>query len=281
MYDPIEITRLLAFGTSNPSPDDYNAHIRPAGATPASITYNMLDYMTDGGGRFALPSLFGAVEKFFDSSIVIPDKDYTSTEITNLLGFTNDDLTTGISQYGTGITDADHVERSYIFGTTNFRLNISNAIFKVRNGVKTIENMEVRAFDDNFDFDGGNPLANLVNGLFLEPTFDPYGLGRGAVEINFTGLGKQYAVYEQADFYLDDFNERIISDTSKPVDRAAKDAIGIAALSVSGGIPYFLNIGNDPFLSFKRNDFKVIYGTPGDDALNPLDAELSFDIYFE
>ena len=42
-----------------------------------------------------------------------------------------------------------------------------------------------------------------------------------------------------------------------------------------------MDIGNDPFLSFKRNDFKVIYGTPGNDALNPLDAELSFDIYFE
>ena len=24
MYDPIEITRLLVFGTNNPSPDDYS-----------------------------------------------------------------------------------------------------------------------------------------------------------------------------------------------------------------------------------------------------------------
>ncbi|MDJ0900225.1 MAG: Ig-like domain-containing protein [Xenococcus sp. MO_188.B8] len=281
MYDPIEITRLLVFGTSNPSPDDYNAHIRPAGATPASITYNMLDYMTNGGGRFAYPSLFGAVEKFFDSSIVIPDKDYTPTEITNLLGLSNDDLTIGISQYGTGIAFADHVERSYIFGTTNFRLDISNATFKVSNGIRTIENMEVRAFDDNFDFNGGNQLANLVNSLLLEPTFDPYGLGRGAVEINFTGSGKQYAVYDQANFDIDTFNELIVSDTSEPIERAAKDAAGIAALSVTGGIPYFSNITDDPFLSFKRGDFKVIYGTPGNDNLNPLDAELSFDIYFE
>ena len=27
MYDPIKITRLLAFGTSNPSPDDYNKFV--------------------------------------------------------------------------------------------------------------------------------------------------------------------------------------------------------------------------------------------------------------
>lgn len=49
MYDPIEITKLLVFGTANPSSDDYNQHIRPTDATPASITYNMLEYMTTGG----------------------------------------------------------------------------------------------------------------------------------------------------------------------------------------------------------------------------------------
>jgi hypothetical protein len=48
--DEIEITKLLVFGTNNPSSEDYNEHIRPKTAAPASITYSMSDYMTHGGG---------------------------------------------------------------------------------------------------------------------------------------------------------------------------------------------------------------------------------------
>jgi hypothetical protein len=100
MYDPVEITKLFVFGTNSPSPDDYNQHIRPTGATPASITYSMSNYMTGGGGRFAYPSLFGVVEKFFTTAI--PDGTYTIATLP-LPGLSEGDLTVGISQYGTGI----------------------------------------------------------------------------------------------------------------------------------------------------------------------------------
>jgi hypothetical protein len=69
VYDPIEITRLFVFGTNDPSIADYNDHIRPSEEPPASISYNMSDYLTSGGGRYAYPSLFGAVRKFFGATI--------------------------------------------------------------------------------------------------------------------------------------------------------------------------------------------------------------------
>jgi Mg-chelatase subunit ChlD len=273
MYDPVEITKLFVFGTNSPSPDDYNQHIRPTGATPASITYNMSNYMTGGGGRFAYPSLFGAVEKFFTTAIA--DGTYTYSQIATLLGLSASDLTFGISQYGTGIGSADHAERSYIFGSTQFRLDTSGTTFEVVGGVKTIKNMEVRVFDDNFDFTAGNPLAQLINDLLLEPTLDPYGLGRGPVDVLFSGSGKTYASYSQTDFVTDEGREgevSVIGSSSRPF----KDAAGIASLPSS----YLSNIASDSFLSFKRGDLKVIYGTPGNDNLNSLDAEFSFDIYF-
>ena len=185
------------------------------------------------------------------------------------------DLTVGISQYGTGIGSADHAERSYIFGSTQFRLDTSGTTFEVVGGVKTIKNMEVRVFDDNFDFTAGNPLAQLINDLLLEPTLDPYGLGRGPVDILFSGSGKTYASYSQTDFVTDEGREgevSVIGSSSRPF----KDAAGIASLPSS----YLSNIASDSFLSFKRGDLKVIYGTPGNDNLNSLDAEFSFDIYF-
>lgn len=270
MYDPIEITKLFVFGTNSPSPDDYNQHIRPTGATPASIPYSMSDYMTGGGGRFAYPSLFGAVEKFFTTAI--PDGTYTYSQIATLLGLSASDLKVGISQYGTGIGSADHAERSYIFGNTDFTLNTSGTTFKVVSGVKTIENLEVRANNDNFDFESKpGSYSQYVNDYLLEPTFDPYGLGRGAVTINFTGSGKSYATYKQANFAAD---QTLESDVNNSI------ASGIASLVLNDGYSYFKNIASDSFLSFKRGDLKVIYGTPGNDNLNSFDAELSLDVYF-
>jgi VCBS repeat-containing protein len=275
MFDPIEITKLLVFGTNSPSPDDYNEHIRPTNATPASITYNMSDYMTVGGGRFAYPSLFGMVEEFFNATL--PDNTYTLNTLETQLGktFTADDFRVGISQYGTGIGSADHPERSYIFGTTAFRLDTSMATFEVVGGVKTIKNIEVRAFDDNFDFDAGNPLAELINTLFLEPTLDPYELARGAVDITFSGSGRNFASYSESNFATDEGLESgvsVVGTLSRPI----KDAAGIAALPPS----FLSNIASDTFLSYERGDLKVIYGTPGADNLDEFDAELSFDIYF-
>lgn len=68
-YDPIEITRLYVFGTDAPSLDDYNLHIRPNDAEPPPKEYNMIHYMTSGAGRYAYPSIFGAVQKFFASNV--------------------------------------------------------------------------------------------------------------------------------------------------------------------------------------------------------------------
>lgn len=135
--------------------------------------------------------------------------------------------------------------------------------------------MEVRVFGDNFDFTAGNPLAQLINDLLLEPTLDPYGLGRGPVDILFSGSGKTYASYSQTDFATDEGREGEVSVIGS-LSRPFKDAAGIAILPSS----YLLAIASDPFLSFKRGNLKVIYGTPGNDNLSFLNAELSFDIYF-
>jgi len=285
MYDPIGITKLLVFGTENPSISDYNEHIRPVDATPAIVTYSMSDYMETGGGRFARPSLFSAVDKFFDMSRTLEDKSYNLAGITTALGLidneTESDFEIGISQYGTDYLTDDYPERAYIFGSTAFRLDASNATFKVSDGVRSIENIEVRAFDDNFDFEGGNPIGNLLGDILFEPTFDPYGLSRGAVGIEYTGSGKIYNTYSQSD-YVDDSasNDPKVSIIDSP-EREARDAAGIASLLLfDRGIEYVQNIASDPFLSYKRDDLKVIYGTPEDDNLGSLDAELSFDVYF-
>ncbi|NET26169.1 VWA domain-containing protein [Okeania sp. SIO1I7] len=266
-FDPVEITRLLVFGTDTPSPDNYNEHIRPFNATPATKTYDMATYMNIGGGRFAYPSLFPAVERFFSTNI--PDGIYSYAQISSpdrLNLNDDDDLRVGISQYGTAIGSADHADRSYIFGLTGFRLDTSMATFEVTDGVKTIRNMEVRAFDDGFDFRSDNELAQWVNSVFLSPTLDPYGLGRGEVEIEFSGSGQTYNTYTQTDFNTDQARESDVSVIGS-FTRPFRDAQGIASLPPS----YLSNLASDQFLSNQRGDLQVIYGTPRNDNLDPFD----------
>ena len=139
-YDPIQISKRYVYGTDNPElANDYNEHIRPQNTTPQAIEYSMMNYMEDGGGRFAYPSLFPVIERFFDiPESTLQPGNYNESAIKNVL-FTPDPNLSGpgaaqdqvdeefengkrvtVSQYGTGVFSSDHPERAYIFGTTGF-----------------------------------------------------------------------------------------------------------------------------------------------------------------
>lgn len=277
MYDPVEITRRLIFGTSDPSIIDYNDHIRLRGVDPDTQYYDMSTYLTSGAGRYAYLSLFGTVRKFFDSTS-LRDKDYTFAELTSpdLLNLSAGDLELRISQYGTDIFSADLAERAYIFGTTGFKLDVFNATFKVAGGVKSIEGIEVRALADGFDFQAGTLAAQLVNDVLLNPTLDPYGLARGEVVINYTGSGKTYVNYGQSDFTADRVKEADVN-VSGSSNQRVRDLAGISTLAATGGLSYFSRITSDRFLSYINLGRKVIYGTPEDDNLDRSDAKVSLN----
>jgi RTX calcium-binding nonapeptide repeat (4 copies) len=242
----------------------------------------MLEYMTSGGGRFAYPSLFGAVEKFFTAT-TIPDSTYTYSQLLDTrlgLNLTPGDLEIIISQYGTGLLSADLAERAYIFGTTQFRLNIDNAIFEVVGGVKTIRNIEVRAYDDNFDFVTDNEFSKFVGANFLKPAVDPYNLSRGSVGINFRGTGKIYDNYSQEQFLVNELLEVDVSLRGSLTSKA-QDIAGISKLGTVDSIPFFNSIASDRFLSYKNLGRKVIYGTTGDDNLDRSDVKQSADAFAE
>ena len=67
-YDPILFTQRQVFGRDTASGtlstnDDYNEHIRPFGSPqPPAVEYDMLDYLTNGAGRYAIPAIFPIVD---------------------------------------------------------------------------------------------------------------------------------------------------------------------------------------------------------------------------
>jgi len=280
MYDPVEISRLLVFGTNSPSPNNYNEHIRPEDDLQPSISYSMSDYMSSGGGRYAYPSLFKPIEEFFNRSFT--DGEYTYGQLKEELediyevSLPNENsITVGISQYGTDIASSDHAERSYIFGSTSFRLDVENAIFVVDDSGKRIEGIEVRAEKDNFDFKTSNLIAQEV-GDFLKLKVDPYELERGAVRIQYDGDGKVYNSYDQSNFANDEGRESDVSVIGT-VARFLKDGTGAAKLLreefVDGNNSFFSDITSDTFLSYEKGDMQVIYGSPESDSLGILSQE--------
>ncbi|MEK0194765.1 VWA domain-containing protein [Microcoleus anatoxicus] len=264
-YDEIEITRKFVFGTDKPSPDNYNAHIRGKDVKPASQDYDMDTYMNSGGGRFAYPSLFPAVEKFFSGEIPDRDNGYNAGEVGGILGLTSKDLPIiNISQYNTGIGSEDYVDRCWIFGNTTFELDVTNATFYVNNGIKKIEGLKVRALPDDFDFLSGE-RTQIINDILNRPTFDRYGLSRGEVAINFTDSGKPSPTYTEENFLAD---QKLEANVNVPQSRPSL----IGNLLRSGAATYFADLALDRFLSYRRGFLNVIYGSPDPESISSSDS---------
>jgi|GEM_PF-1418927 len=275
LYDATEITKRYVFGTPNPSPFPfYTDHIRPFGAIPDAVNYDMFTYMTQGSGRYAYPSLFPIIKQFFDKPEVIPDSTalpggfYSYFGIVNELGLQPDGIDNylAISQYGTDIYSNDHFDRSYIFGSTGFFVKKAGIEFHVDNGVRWIENMETVADEDGFDYESDNPVAQFA-ALYLKPKLDPYALRREQLPITYSGSGKPYGYYGYLN-YLQDKQNALISTVSVKgtVDGAARDIDGGARLLLTS-TPAIDNIATDTFLSYVRDGRKVVYGTPNDDVV--------------
>jgi len=289
--DEYEITTRLVFGTSAPAGDP-NTHIRPdsTASRPPALTLSMRDYLFEGAGRYALPSRSPIVDAFFNDVLIgdgifrtLADGSYTLAQLRTALslGTTGDGSTNfSVSQYTTGATSSDFIERAYIFGSTGFALK-DDMRFVVDGLNYRIDNLEVVADSDNFDFQSSNPIASTAN-VLLKAAFDPYGLIPEVsgvtvpVDINYTGIGRQYASYGLGSYLLDQASDAANTVTA-PV-AAAQFAVALAGLATNTGYLGSMN-GTNRF-SYKTADGKkIVYGSPIGDTIDPSSAELTLDIY--
>ena len=288
----LELTKLLVYGTTSPGSDP-NTHIRQdAQASVAeprpSVTYSMFDYMTTGAGRYALPSDAPLIRTFFLDSISpfpkLTDGIYTATTVRDSLGLesadNNGSLRFSVSQYTLDPASDDFIERAYVFGSTNFVISENNLVFRVNNGIYTVENVEVRAFNDNFDFQSSNPIAATAS-FFLNQAFDPYGLipvvngVTTSVEIKYDGGGRTDPVYTGSEYLADRAYMLLAYDPSLA---AAEFAGALAGLATNTG--YLGAINSDLLFRYYTADGKkIVYGTPGNDSITPLSAEATIDLY--
>lgn len=179
------------------------------------------EYMS-GPGRFATMDKFNIVRAFFESgdpdiapTIAIPPGTYTKEELNSqFFGFEYYGLELSQSNYGTG--DADHLERSYIWQTTAFKLDDRTRFVVEQDGTRYITNYAVTKHSEtgNENFDFLSDSWSSPAGLYLASRIDPSGIGR-RVEISFTtdrtiSTGR----YTTADYLADKQN----SPEAHPID---------------------------------------------------------------
>ena len=253
-----QITNLYLYGTET-RPDDLLAPSILAPRNGTSFDVNRVEYMTDGAGRFVNSANFAVVDKFFYTPVLQPGI-YTQAQLLQQFGITGvaGEERYVVNQLYLGTDDLDYAERTYIWGTTGFRI-AEGAMFIVNpDGSREIQNFSIVPIDgENFDFVGG-PDSNTGN-VALNPIIDPSDIGK-TVALNFTGTIPPRTLTIAG--YINDKSTVI---TVGIIDQLSKlkalDAI--EALTIK-----LFNSGSQPLRFLDNENRPIIYGSNSSDEMS-------------
>ena len=190
------ITNLYLYGQlSTPSnllddnlirPEDNNIAIREANDT--SIEVEAPEFMLNGGGRFALPSQFKLIQKFFDPNTSIQAGTYDKLTLNNLIN-NGKFFAWSMQQYRyddssqPNITD-DFLDRVWVYNSMAFQIADNTQFIVDQNDNRRIENLAIQPYIDpnpnkieNFDF-SSNDLQTIILNALVGQSIDPSGIGR-------------------------------------------------------------------------------------------------------
>lgn len=202
------ITSWFLYGKETPPTDLIDESIvRPEDAV-SEISVSTNEYMENGAGRFARPSMSPLTKKFFsyvgEIPGVTPGVEYTKAEMASLLNLDSIWFSYNQYEYDDGLND--YASRTYIWNTSAFKLS-DDVRFVVDpiTGERYIKNASVVPYSnfENFDFVSSDPIASLSN-PYLEENTDPSAIGR-TVEITLSGDGSSPvdSRYTFADYQAD------------------------------------------------------------------------------
>lgn len=201
------VTSLYLYGTEAPSAD-IESRLRPDDTPDLQGNVDVAGFMATVG-RFASPLQTDVVSKFLNGSLDLlanttPDANgvrsisFAQAIAAGLADF--DDGTVAISQYTTGTGEADWAVRAFVWGSTAFQLS-ATTLFVDDGTTREVHGGAMRPFDDNFDLNTDNTLAQLYNDTRLVPALDPYGIGH-KVMFNFAEADKDaYSAAHASDVY--------------------------------------------------------------------------------
>jgi Ca2+-binding RTX toxin-like protein len=270
------ITNLFLYGqTTTPVDLASDSLIRPADDfdTPADnihIQVDMVSYMTDGPGRFALAALSPLVQAFMTYKPIAGETHLNgeayifnaNTLYDALLDKSGIDARQDrhsiFSIHQTSYLDAagDLGVRSYIYNSGAFKI-ADTAVFVIdADGTRYINNLAVYAHDDNFDFEGGG-LVGVLDPI-AEVQIDPSGIGR-VVNIDFVNSAN---VPGDQIYTISDFNFELFKN-----DLTYNPVLAAAGTIIQGELTA-LDLYDKGVTSFLDETRPILYGKVGDDALS-------------
>ena len=205
-----EVTMYFLYGSPY-KPKDLNddSLIRPKVDTSRIIGIDTQEYMTTGPGRFANPTFFEIVERFFyphlgSTSALLDEGSYKKIDLINMI---DPNHNWGLNIYQTNYDDGkdDYVERAYIWNSTSFMIS-NDAVFHVdADGTRWIENFAVvprilAAAPENFDFETKDNAGKFAN-YFLQPAIDPSNIGRKVI-LDFDNSNVQSQRFTEKDYII-------------------------------------------------------------------------------
>lgn len=177
-----EVVNAFLYGQTS-TPANLVSHDQISQRDGYEFILNVTEYMS-GPGRFALASRFAVVNAFFESSSFSGELNMSLTEVLSSLELTTGATSLTFQQVLYDDGGADLVERAFIHASTEFELyDHADLRFIIdTHGNKSIEGLQIRPSDDNFDFVGSR-LSEIAN-EYLEPRIDPFAIGE-TVELSF------------------------------------------------------------------------------------------------
>ena len=191
IVDADYVTNYFLYGQS-PTPShlfDENL-IRPSSAT-TSFVVDAQSYM-DKVGRFALPSQFEIIQKFFSLSYSYNSKldssgnvtYWTKQEIADMLGLSNSFYGLVVRQFEHDDGVGDYAERTLVWNSAGFKISDDAQFWIDADGTRHIENFAIvpiedaSGIDENFDLQSDSIITQLGNDFLLPEKLDPYNIGR-------------------------------------------------------------------------------------------------------
>lgn len=212
-----QIVSRFLFDTDTPPANlKDDALIRPAGQVGKVLEVDKNDFMTAGAGRFVGVERFRYVRNFLgghDDAYLGAGKKlaagvYTAEQLLQAYGKNpSKDGILAINGYIQGVLESDFIERAYIFGSGEYKINKEARFYVNEDGSREIIDICVEPVDENFDYIGGNKLIQIANDLTKEQ-IDPSGIGR-TVPITFTGSVAQKLVLTGEDWYGLDIKNKL------------------------------------------------------------------------
>ena len=292
------ITNLYLYGTlSTPNNLVDSGLIRPAAnnireSNDPSIEVEVPEFMVTGGGRFAIPSQFDLIRKFFNLNIVtqpmlppinvpipIPPNpiDPDTGELIPYDKFQINDLINDGQFFGWDMQQFNYDDSSLEGGIDDFldRVWVYNSmVFKISDGAeffvddednRWIKNLAIEPLinpnenlRENFDFASDDLGTTFANSLVL-PSIDPSGIGR-RVWIDFVDadLLPRIERYDQSDFE---------QDRLKNEQWEIPTAAGFAKIN-SLKDEFLSNLFDDGIIRFLDGNKPILYGTLGADNMS-------------